>query len=92
MKRWTDRIRRSSFPSNNEPTAPEVNDQPSIEVPEGPKLGKRNSITKKEHKNLRKNAKNLNISIVAMSDHEVQIPNIFSWTKSYIPNKIYKTI
>ena len=85
MKRWTEAIKRGPGSSEFQKSIPKGGITP------GPRLGNR-TITKKEKKNLRKKAKNLNISIVSTADSEVQIPNIFAWTKSYIPNKVHKTL
>ena len=43
------------------------------------------AVSRKKMKKIKKNSE-YKFSIVSMKHQENQIPNIFSWTKSYIPN------
>ena len=88
MKRWTKAIKRSSTSNNSNPGTGPGHEAKALT---GPRLGPP-TVSKKQQKSLRKQSKDLNISIVSMADDEVQIPNIYSWTKSYIPNSKYKTV
>ena len=91
MKRWTKAIKRTSTSNNSNATRPDTESGHEAKILTGPRLGAR-TVSKKQQKSLRKQSKDLNISIVSMADDEVQIPNIYSWTKSYIPNSKYKTV